>query len=99
MYKPISLLLHSFLLLVLIGTSGSIMYYLNIAPDETAAVTLSRPTSTRLPAETLIPTPTAAPTIIPSPASTFETMPDTRWSKVQPGLERRVIAIYNAQNQ
>ena len=44
MYKPISYVLHSFLLLVLIGTIGSIAYTINKAP-------------TTKPVETLIPTP------------------------------------------
>ena len=38
MSRPISQLLHSFLLLVLIGTSGSIVYYLKAAPTSTPAI-------------------------------------------------------------
>jgi uncharacterized protein YigE (DUF2233 family) len=56
MYKPISHLLHSFLLLVLIGTGGSIVYYL-------------------------------------------KTTSEMGWSRLQPGLERRVMRVYNEQNQ
>jgi Phosphodiester glycosidase len=70
MSKPISQLLHSFLLLVLIGTGGSIVYYLKTAPTGTSTV--------------------------PSP---FRAIPEAGWSYLQPGLERRVIGIYNDQNQ
>lgn len=78
MYKPISHILHSFLLLVLIGTYGSVIYYLKAAP-----------------ADPPIPTRTA-----PAPASgTIETVPDTGWTQLQPGLERRVIEVYNDQRQ
>jgi len=56
MYKSISRILHSLLLLILIGTSGSIVYYLKTAPKPP-------------------------------------------WSSLRPGLERRVIQIYNDQNQ
>ena len=36
---------------------------------------------------------------VPSISSTIETIPDTSWSLLQPGLERRVMNIYNDQNQ
>ena len=78
MYKTISHLLHSFLLLVLIGTYGSVIYHLKAAP-----------------VEPLVPTRTAAP-----PASgTVDAAPDNGWSEVRPGLERRVIQVYNDQRQ
>jgi hypothetical protein len=46
-------------------------------------------------------TPTAAftPTPVPSLLGTIETIPDTGWSSLQPGLERRLIRIFNDQNQ
>jgi len=78
MYKPISHILHSFLLLVLIGTYGSVIYYMKAAPTDPP-----------------IPTRTAA----PASSGTVETVPDTGWSQVQPGLERRVIQVYNNQKQ
>jgi hypothetical protein len=78
MYKPISHILHSLLLLVLIGTYGSVIYYLKAAPTDP-------PASTRTP--------------VPSSAGTSETVPDTGWSLVRPGLERRVIQVYNDQEQ
>jgi hypothetical protein len=70
MHKPISQLLHSFLLLVLIGTGASIVYYLKTVPS--------------------------GPPAIPN---LFRAGPDTGWSSLRPGLERRVIGIYNDQNQ
>lgn len=71
MLKSVSLVLHSLLLLVFVGSFASILYYLNTEPEVTPVSTLS---------------------------STIDTMPDTGWSFSQPGLERRVIGIYN-QNQ
>ena len=98
MYKPISHLLHSFLLLVLIGTSGSIVYFLKTAPsvpsETTRASTLVPSLS---PAATF--TATFAPTPAPSPTSTAAPTSDPDWSLLQPGLERRVIEVRNAQNQ
>jgi uncharacterized protein YigE (DUF2233 family) len=48
-------------------------------------------------------TPTAAliatPTPVLSVPPTFDTVPNPGWSLLQPGLERRVIRIYNDQNQ
>ncbi len=85
MLKPVSRVLHSLLLLILIGTSGSIVYYLNTTPTTSCAT----PAVTR----------TAIPTPVPSLSGTFEPTADTGWSSLQPGLERRVIQIYNDQNQ
>jgi hypothetical protein len=97
MYKPISHLLHSFLLLVLIGTGSSIVYYIKTTP---AAPSLA-PAVTRAftVAPTPVPsfTPAAMLTSLPRLTSTIE--PDPDWSTLQPGLERRVIGIHNNQNQ
>lgn len=79
MLKPISRILHSFLLLVLIGTYGSIIYYLKTSPSDP-------PVATRTALATL-------------PAGTVESIPDTGWSPTRPGLERRVIQIYDDQKQ
>ena len=87
MYKPISYLLHSFLLLVLIGTGSSIVYYLKATP---AAPSLT-PAVTR--ASTFALTP------VPSPSNTVEPTVEAGWVSLQPGLERRVIQIQNDQHQ
>jgi Phosphodiester glycosidase len=93
MLKPISRILHSLLLLILIGTSGSIVYYLKTAPSlppvETRTATPTAPNV--IPAATFIP--------VPSLSRTVEPIPNTGWSSLQPGLKRRVIQIYNDQNQ
>ena len=39
------------------------------------------------------------PTVLPSALPTFPTVPDTGWSPIQPGLERRVINVYDEQKQ
>ena len=86
MLKPISLLLHSFLLLVLIGTFTSIVYFLNNEPD-VAAAAVSMPVTS------------SAPTLAPTVPATVEFLPDAGWSAIQPGLEKRVLEVYNEQNQ
>ena len=75
MYKPISRILNSSLLLILIGTFGSIVYYLKAAPSLTPVVILT-----------------------PVPLVSDPSVPDTGWSRLQPGLERRVIQVYDNQN-
>ena len=97
MLKPISIILHSLLLLVFIGTWGSVVYYFEFAPSLTSAATLeSTPTTlSSMP----VATDTAIPTLIPSPSATVEPTPDANWTLLQPGLERRVFEIYNGQNQ
>src|SRR5512133_801836 len=44
-------------------------------------------------------TPTPFVTPLPSEPPTFKTKLETDWSSLQPGLERRLIRIYNDQNQ
>ena len=110
MLKPISQILNSLLLLVFIGAWGSMIYYSKAAPSDTNAVILpgmicqanhdpDKCAST--PAPTIVSTPTAR--LIPTPApnllATAEAIPDPNWSQLEPGLERRVIPIYNDSNQ
>jgi len=82
MYQRISRALHTFLLIILIGTCSSIVYYVNHASSVALAV---------------IPTSTFTPTSVPSLSGTAETIPDTGWSLLEPGFERRLIRIYNDQ--
>ncbi len=85
MYKPISYLLHSFLVLVLIGAISSIVYTINNTPS-------GMPVETR--------TPVPPPTSTPAFTGTFQAISeDGTWSTVQPGLEQRVIRIEDNQNQ
>ena len=87
MLKPISLYLHSFLLLVLIGSFSSIVYYLRNEPSVDAAPALNIPPA--------IITPTPVPTVI----STTEPTMEAGWKLIQPGLEHRVFDIFGSQNQ
>jgi len=87
MLKPISHLLHSFLLLVLIGTFSSMVYYIRNEPSVSAA-----------PAQ-VVPFTPITPTSVPKNSTAPKTIPEAGWSLIQPGLERRVINIYNDQNQ
>jgi hypothetical protein len=98
MLKPISRILHSLLILIFIGTWGNVLYHFKPAPSRTSLATLA-PTPTAV-----SPTPAATRTAIPAPvtnlaASVEAAIPDADWSRLQPGLERRVIPIYNNQNQ
>jgi Phosphodiester glycosidase len=83
MYTRISRILHAFLLIILIGTCGSSIYYINKEPGVTSA---------------LPPTAIFTPTPVPSVSSKLETIPDTGWSSLGFGFERRLISIYNDQN-
>lgn len=76
MSRPVSRILHLFLLLVLIGTCGSIVYYSKASPS-----------------------PTPAATHTPVPLVSDTSVPDTGWALLQRGLERRVIQIYDDQDQ
>jgi hypothetical protein len=84
MYERLLRILHAFLLLVLIGTCGSTLYFIRNEPSAASAVPPTDITS-----------PTSAATV----SIEVETIPDTDWSVLQPGLERRLIQIYNDQNQ
>jgi hypothetical protein len=96
MYKPISHILHSLLLLILIGTSGSIVYYLKTTPSATPAAIRTAPTAPDVAAAA---TRVELSTLIPSPSATAAPTQNPNWSLLRPGLERRLINIYNDQNQ
>ncbi len=51
------------------------------------------------PTATPIPTSTVSPSPAPTLAPTLELIPDTGWRWLQPGLERRLIKVYDDQNQ
>jgi len=84
MYERVSRILHVFLLLVLIGTCGSTLYFIRKEPRAASAVP---------------PTAISTPTPVPTVSVALETTPDAGWSVLRPGLERRLIRIYNDQTQ
>jgi hypothetical protein len=86
MYKPISRILHLYLFIIAIGACGSSIYHINAD-------------SSAVPAQTFISTPVPTVPLAPSAFPTFEPTPETGWSLLQSGLERRVIEIYSGQNQ
>ncbi len=51
------------------------------------------------PTATATSTPTATPSPVPTLPSILAPIPDTGWHSLQPGLERRLIKLYNDQNQ
>jgi hypothetical protein len=69
---------------ILIGTCSSTIYFINHEPSAKSAVT---------------PTATSRPAPVPSLSRSVETRADTGWSSLQPGLERRLIRIYDDQKQ
>ena len=93
MLKPISLLLHSFLLLVLIGTFSSMVYFIRNDPGVSAAPAAMPLTPELTPTPASLPEQSASP-LLPSPFT-----PNPAWTLIRPGLERRVIEVYNAHNQ
>ncbi len=97
MYKPISYILHSFLLLVLIGTGSSIVYYLKTIPDDPPARDPHSVTYIEVPNATPVARLTS--TSVPSLSTPIEPALDTGWSSLRPGLERHVIPIDNDQDQ
>lgn len=102
MLKPISLLLHSFLLLVLIGSLSSMVYYINHDPVAAPAQVLAAgftPSPVSPPPTNAAAT--LAPVLVnPSPLPRLtESAPGENWALLRPGLERRVIDIYNSQSQ
>ena len=79
--------------MVFIGSFSSVVYYIKKEPNAVSAAPVeSTPVPNLAPAATLI----AAP--VPTALPTLETSPEAGWSLIQPGLERRVIEIYNDQN-
>jgi uncharacterized protein YigE (DUF2233 family) len=98
MYKHVSRPLHLLifvLLVILLGTCASSMYFIDNEPGVTPAATLTPvPMLNITAAATFIPTP------VPTVPSTSGTGPDaTGWTLLQPGLEGRVIQIFNDLNQ
>ena len=79
MYKHISRALELLLLVILLGTCGSSIYFIREDPGVTPVPTLIRTQTVHL--------------------CSRDRIPDTGWSRLQPGLERRVIQICDKQNQ
>jgi len=95
MYKTVAPILHALLLMILIGTFGSTVYIVRHEPSVPSL----------LPVPTAMQTAAPVPTAVPPTPQTLTTITDARdaanggWSLLQRGLERRVIEIYNDQNQ
>jgi hypothetical protein len=96
MLKPISRLPYLLLLLTWIGVFGSSVYYVKSAPAVAPAIVL---TSTPIPIRSVSPTIETRPNPFEALPNVEETQSTTGWSVLQPGLERRVIEVYNDQNQ
>jgi hypothetical protein len=63
------------------------VYYIHNEPSVSAAPAL------------IVPSTVIAPTPVPTVSRPVEFKPEAGWSLIRPGLERRVIDIYNGQNQ
>ena len=77
MYQRISRAFELLLLVILLGTCGSSIYFIKSDPAVTPTVTLPRTLGVKL----------------------CSTSPDTGWTVIQSGLERRVLQICDAQNK
>lgn len=109
MYKPVSRAIHLLifvLMIILLGTCASSIYFIDNEPPVTGPGFTEPGSTDRTLAELEVTqpviTPAATPTLAPvlNDPPTFGAVPDTEdWSLVQPGLEKRVIPIYNGQNQ
>ena len=80
MYRQVSRAIHLLLLVLVLGTCASSVYFIRSEPGVTPSATFA---------------PAPVPSVFPPPV----TVADVGWSSVQPGLERRVIPIYDGQNQ
>jgi hypothetical protein len=86
MYKHVSKLLHIFLLVTLLGTCGSTVYFISQEPEVTYAASMPTPVlNAYSPIE-------ATPEPVP-------VAPEPGWTLLQPGLERREIPVFDSQNQ
>jgi hypothetical protein len=113
MYKHVSAPLHLFLLIVFLGTCASTIYFINTDSGGTTTTTVETFTPAEsnqnvvaaAPAVVFTPTPLIEQSpfrdtqAMPGLLSTLNTAPGPGWSLVRPGLEQRVIPIYNGQNQ
>ena len=83
MYKHVSSTLHLLLLVLLVivlGTCGSSIYYISNEPA-------------------VIPAAITTPVPLPKVSDPVDAVPEAGWSLLQPGLERRVIPVYNDLDQ
>ena len=111
MYKQVSRPLHVLilvLLLILLGTCASSIYFMDNEPGISPTGTFTPiPMLSATPAGTFTPTTvfnvtpdtTLSPTAMSTIPVTWDTTPETSWSLLRPGLEQSVIPIYNNQNQ
>jgi hypothetical protein len=90
MPRPLTRTLYLLLFVTWIGVCASSVYYINTTPDVA-------PTFTVVPAPTFVPTVPST----PGPIQRVQAIPDrgdSSWALLQPGLERRLFKIYDAQN-
>lgn len=100
MYKQVSRPLHLLivvLLLILLGTCASSVYFID---NEPAARSSILPSVTRAATHIAAPAPSAVPMLAAIPDTDLSgTAPEAGWSLLQHGLERRTVPIYDSANQ
>lgn len=115
MYHHVSKTLHLLILMlfvILIGTCASSVYFTNNEPDTVTAtdfgvawndVPLTKTDSPHLVEDLVTGTIALTPSFTPAPVLSLPLTPDIEpesgWSLIQPGLERRVTPIYDDQGQ
>lgn len=82
MQKPILRIFHLFILIVLLGTCGSTIYFIKQGPGDTPTAIATLPSTLKF-----------------RICRMSNAAPDTGWSALQPGLERRVIQLCDQENK
>ena len=90
MPRPLTHILYLLLFVTWIGVCASSIYYIKTTPDVTSPYTV-------VSASTFVPTVPSTPELIQRVQAIPEPG-DASWSLLRPGLERRVLRIYNDQN-
>lgn len=94
MLKPLSRTLYLLLLITWVGVFASSVYYIKAAPSYTP----TPPVASTLVAPVVLPA-TPVPPMLPIPPAVLPHAGEAGWSVLQPGLERRLLRIYDNQNQ
>src|SRR5690349_3550268 len=82
MQKPILRILHLFILIILLGTCGSTIYFIKKDPGDNSIAPATLPPNLKF-----------------RVCHVSNGLPDTGWSALQRGLERRVIQICDQENK
>jgi len=94
MLKPLSRTLYLLLLLTWVGVFASSFYYIKAAPGYTPT-----PPAASIPVASVELPATPVPPVVPTTLAILPDASEAGWSLLHPGLERRLLRIYDTQNQ